>query len=101
MKIKNPYDTSIEYEVTPIRTKYMDEGNLAISLECEDGEPYGMLTVNLDSDLPEDMAYVDTNNIPDAEDFIERNGLGTKTNFNKVSGFCIYPLYRFNLEKLG
>lgn len=100
MKIKNPYDKSIEYEVTPIRTEYMNEGNLAISLECEDGEPYGMLTVNLRGKLPEDMAYVDTNNIPDAEKFISENGLGTNTGITMVSGFCIYPLYRFNLDKL-
>ena len=100
MKIKNAYDPSKEYEVKIERTRYANNNNLAVQLICEDGEPYGMLTVNLDSNLPEDMAYVDTNNIPDAEDFIERNGLGTKTNFTKVSGFCIYPLYRFNLDKL-
>ena len=65
------------YEVTAKRTRYMNNGNLAIILTCEDGTAYGNLTVNLTNySLPEDMAYVDTNNMPQAEEFIKANGLG-------------------------
>ncbi len=126
MKIKSVYYPSLAYEVTPIRTEYANNKNLAIQLMGEDGEPYAMLTVNLGQTrkrgikmettngqfdgrmkvlndtptLPEDMAYVDINNIPNAEEFIAENGLGTNTGIKMVSGFCVYPLYRFNLDKL-
>lgn len=88
-----------EYEVTTNRTKYYN-GNLAITLTCDNGEPYGTLTVNLGERLFPDTAYVDTNNMPDAERFIKENGLGEFTGKTKDSGYCTYPLYKFNLDKL-
>lgn len=87
-----------EYEVTVHKAKYYD-GNLAIFLNCKSGEPYGNITVNLCERLLPDTAYVDTNNMPDAERFITQNGLGEFAGKIKRSGFCNYPLYRFNLDK--
>lgn len=97
MKIKG---WNQEYEVKIEKTKYMNNGNLAISLICYDDEykywePYGILTVNFDEKLPEDYAYVDTNNMPNAEQFIEENKLGEFVGKYKMSGFCCYPLYKF------
>ena len=88
-----------EYEVTIHKSNYYD-GNLAIFLTCKDGEPYGNLTVNLSERLLPDTAYVDTNNMPDAERFIKEYGLGEFTGTIRRSGFCDYPLYRFNLDKI-
>lgn len=87
-----------EYEVTAHKANYYN-GNLAIFLTY-DGEPYGNLTVNLSERLLPDTAYVDTNNMPDAERFITENGLGEFTGKTKDSGYCTYPLYKFNLDKL-
>lgn len=93
MKINNH---GKEYNVTIEKTHYLD-GNFAISLICGNFEPYGNLTVNLGERLPENMAYVDTNNMPDAERFIKDNDLGTFAGKKKQSGFCEYPLYKFNI----
>ena len=42
-----------------------------------------------------EYAYVDTNNMPNAEDFINENKLGEFAGEYKNSGFCWYPLYKF------
>lgn len=96
MKIKS---WGMEYDVIPVITKYAMGDTLAIQLVCDDGEPYGVLTVKLDDRLEDDVcAYVDVNNIPGAEEFIRENGLGVFTGVKKVSGYCEYPLYKFNVR---
>ena len=92
MKIKSYMD---EYDVNVIETKYYD-GNYAVLLECTDGEPFGNLTVNLGRPLPDKYAFLDVNNIPDAERFVVENGLGVFTGMMEQSGFVAYPLYVFN-----
>ena len=91
MKIKDWYGE--ETEVTMSKGKYYN-GNLCVQLWCDDGQ-YATLTVNFDKKLPEDMAYVDMNNVADAEDFIRKYGLGEHQGDLKFSGFCCYPLYKF------
>ena len=88
------------YRLSTRISNYRNNGNLYIGLVDEDGCPYCDLTVNID-DLPEeDMAAVDTNNCPWAEKFIEDNELGEKTPFTFRSGFCVYPIYIFDMEKV-
>jgi hypothetical protein len=38
--------------------------------------------------------------MPDIEKFITDNDLGEFTGFTQRSGFCEYPLYLFNVDKL-
>ena len=76
------------------KTSYYNNGNLAIQLMCDEG-PFAMLTVNLNTKLAADEAYVDINNCPWAEAFIEENNLGKDTGKVGFSGFCCYPLYKF------
>jgi putative membrane protein len=47
-----------------------------------------------------DKAFVDTNNCPWAEKFISDNKLGKPTGIKAASGYCVYPQYRFDMEKL-
>lgn len=84
--------------------QYMMNGNMYIGLvsKDEDGylEPYSDLTVNLDRKVPDYCAYVDVNNMPEAEKFISENELGYFTGLVQRSGYCMYPLYSFNADKL-
>lgn len=80
--------------------KYLNNGNTYIGLTKEDDSPYGDVTVNLGIDLPEYFGFIDTNNNPNAESFILDNELGENTGMTMPSGFCVYPLYKFNQEKL-
>lgn len=89
-----------DHKIEIQKTTYADNGNLAIQLwEVNEG-PYARLTVNLGKRLPTDMAFVDTNNCRWAEDWIQDNGLGVPTGEVGCSGWCVYPLYRFNLDKM-
>lgn len=105
MKIKTTY---AEYELTRIEMgNYSSGNNLAIQLYCLD-EEYGgedclaTLTVNLTDykGLKENQAFVDTNNCPWAPQFIEDTGIGEFTGIDWPSGYCFYPLYRFDLKKI-
>lgn len=98
MNYKTEYGT---YEVQPVKTEY-GNGNLAIELvDLGDNELFTVLTVNLNEVLLPNQAYVDINNNPEAEQFIVENGLGKATGKTSTSGFCTYPLYEFDVNKLN
>lgn len=99
MIVKDYFGNDIK--VQPYIARYAQYNNLAIRLITYEGEPWATLTVNLGKKLPEDHAYVDINNCPWAVEFIEKYGLGEWTGGMGHSGFCVYPLYRFDITKLG
>lgn len=80
--------------------------NLYVGLLClnENGipeEPYANLTVNLPGyELGPYEAFIDTNNFPIAEMFLKDNELASYTGYEAASGFCIYPVYSFDRDKL-
>lgn len=80
---------------------YLADGSPRITAwNMEDG-PIATITVCLEGKgLAEGQAYVDTNNCPWAPEWIETNGLGTKTNVRARSGYCTYPLYQFDMEQI-
>ena len=92
------------YEIRFLKTKYYDNANLAITVECfSDGcywEPYATLTVNLGALRSPDCAYLDTNNVPDLCQFVEDNGWVEIIGSGR-SGYCEYPLARFSDEFLS
>ena len=91
-----------EYAVSLEINTYLNNGCMYIGLveQGEYPEPYGDLTVNLDGKAPDYCGYVDLNNMPELEKFISDNDLGEFTGLTKRSGFCEYPLYLFNVDRL-
>lgn len=82
---------------------YMNNNGLYLGLmgkEDDYFEPYGDISVNLGVKAPDYCAYVDLNNMPELVKFIEENDLGEFTGLTQRSGFCEYPLYMFNVDKL-
>ena len=81
---------------------YLNNGCMYIGLveQREYPEPYGDLTVNLMGKVPDYCGYVDLNNMPELEKFIADNELGEFTGLMKRSGFCEYPLYLFNVDRM-
>ena len=75
-------------------------GRLAIMLrDARDGSPFSNLTVNIPSAYcPKDCAYLDTNNFRKAEQFVIENGLAESMEEVAFSGYCRYPLYKFNMN---
>lgn len=82
--------------------RYAHYNNIYIGLVSDFGdglEPYGDLTVNL-CEVPDYYGFLDTNNLSGAEDFVVSNKLGTFTGQVFQSGFCTYPLYKFDVDRL-
>lgn len=97
-KVETEFGT---YNVSIETSTYYCGDNLAIYLITEDGETFAILSVNVPEwILPKDKAFVDTNNCPWAEKFIADNKLGRPTGITGTSGYCTYPQYRFDMEKL-
>ena len=90
----------------PIVRRYRTNHRLAIELvDADEDETFTYLTVNINFELSNDkddtLAFVDTNNNHWAESFIEKYHLGEKTGNYGMSGYCVYPEYRFDLAKLN
>lgn len=79
---------------------YFNNNNFALVMQGEE-EPYAVMTVNLGPLFDPTMAFVDTNKFPEVIDIIKDYNLGEDTGITRVSGFCVYPLYKFNLEEVS
>lgn len=91
-----------EYKLTGIEVKKGKKGQgIGIQLWCPDG-PLARITTELMGvpKLKENQAYVDINDSPWAEEFIEKNGLGKFAGVIQPSGWCLFPLYEFDLEAI-
>lgn len=89
----------VKFEIS----RYLSNNCIYIGLltKEEDGfEPYGNVTVNMRGKVPDYCGYVDTNSMPELEEFLVHYGIGTFTGLTQQSGFCTYPLYRFDADTL-
>ncbi len=93
------------YQVLPKLNLYRENSNLYVGLDFFDldfggFEPFTDLTVNVGA-LPYLHSAIDTNNNgQQAVDFLEAHGFGKKTDFSIPSGFCLFPVFKFNEDKL-
>lgn len=84
---------------------YRDNDNLFVGLEEHDNEfdfwsPYCDVTVNI-SKLPFLESAINVNlGGQEKITFLIKNGFGALTDKILSSGFCQYPVFRFNAEKL-
>ena len=92
-----------KYKGKPVSLRtdtYRNNGTLAVVMEHEDGET-DVITTNLNSPFQSSsMAFLDTNNYPGIDKWIEKNGLGLGMGILEPSGFCEYPLYTIFISAL-
>lgn len=66
--------------------------------------PYSRITVNIDEFVDPEytglIAAIDTNNNPDITKFLESNNLAKFTGKVATSGYCTYPIYKFDENAL-
>ena len=87
-------------EVKILVESYQNNGTLALML-VYDNDDSDVITVNLNSRFQSDsMAFLDTNNYPDIEKWIQKNNLGLPMGVKERSGFCKYPLYTIFTSEL-
>lgn len=90
-------------EVELSLAQYANNGRLYLGLSnYRDGdlEPFADVTVNIDAPVPDYCGYLDTNNLSKVEKFVTEHDLGEFTGIMGQSGYCQYPLYLFNVDKL-
>ena len=95
-----------DYKVRLKKARYTDGDRLAILMESmidEDHpewgfEPFGRATVNIEwpMSMKSREAFLDTNNMPGIVEFMDSIKAGKNTGLCGYSGFCEYPLYRFD-----
>lgn len=85
-------------EVILVVGRYRYFGNIALMLESPTGERIANLSVNIEP-LYKGYVYLDTNNVPTAEKFINDYKLGKFVNAYGESGYCKYPLYKMDLMR--
>lgn len=94
------------YELALEVSKYGNNGSLAIILhDVKNKEEFGVLTINLPqsrvfADFAPNMQFVDTNNLPNIDKWLEENGIAERGSIMGCSGFCSYPSYKFNLDAI-
>ena len=83
--------------------KYANNDHVAISVWSAEEGPIADITVNIrgiENCLP-DCSCVDVNNFPEATRIIKELGIGKYRGCELVSGWCAYPVYEFDMEKLN
>lgn len=95
----------MKYNGTKVSVKYsryMNNNRLALALFDEEQSPYATLTVNVPEEelSNEHCAFIDTNNLPEAPEFLDKYELGKFTGRWACSGFCMYPEYEFHKEDI-
>lgn len=87
------------------RTSYLTGGLAVTMVDYAEGyeEPYATLTVNLESfpyPLDADTAFLNTNICcgVDILQWVVENNIAYPMGVTETSGFCEYPLVRFNMD---
>lgn len=92
-------------KVVPKLNMYLENNNLYVGFDYYDTDfenwlPYNDVTVNVGA-LPYLESAIDTNNNGQGIlNFLIENGFGELTGAAIPSGFCVFPVFKFNEEKL-
>ena len=93
----------LTYHGRPVMVKaesYRNNNTLALTLNYEDGDR-DVVSVNLNSRFQcRSMTFLDTNNYPGIDDWVQKNGIGQPVGISERSGFCKYNLYTIFLNVL-
>lgn len=86
-------------ELQIYKTTYVNNNNLAIVAICDDGDTMDTITVNL-FELPENMAYVDTENWSDIDKVLVESGIAKMIGLPAESGWCECTLFEFDIDNI-
>lgn len=94
-----------DYELYPVKMEYLNNGRLAVMLVETEDEWFCDLTVNIDypqsKDNDKTLAFVDMPNNPWLKEYLRVHQIAEPTGYYGLSGYNVYPEYRFDLSKLN
>ena len=100
---RNMHITNHSGKSVPVKvqvTQYANNWQIAILLYTTRWEYYSDLSVFIEPFEEKNLMAVDTNNLPTAEEFIQRYSLWTLVWYTQ-SWFCTYPIYEMDLDELS
>lgn len=83
--------------------QYQYDGSLCVNIINDTDGPIARITTcipDCSSGLINDESFLDSNNCPWALDFVKKYNLGTETDKYGFSGFCRYPVIKWNMTEL-
>lgn len=94
-----------DYKIWLKEEHYASNGNLALEAYTDEGEPFAMISTNVEGALTKtegkDHICLDDNNLPlKSFDNLMKAGVLTPTGRHAQSGFCNYPIYKVDLSKI-
>lgn len=88
-----------DYKGVVVRSRYMNNENLALMLKDKWGATIAVITVNTNETLPADQAYVkDYSENSGMLEALKESGLVEEILGEKVLGWVTAPLVKFNLD---
>ena len=78
---------------------FMEDNSLSLEIWNDEYGPIADMTRCLGGAC-EGYGFLDMNNCPWAAEFVKKLGIGKDTGLSRRNGYCIYPLYEFNMEKV-
>lgn len=105
MAIENTYPIKFDGKIRHVylvAETYVHPRTLCVKMYTDAHYPFATITVNLMGKFQSfSRAYIDTNNCPWAPKFLVDNGIALPVqNATSRSGYCIYPLFEFDISKL-
>ena len=94
-----------DYKIWLKEEHYASNGNLALQAYTAEGEPFAMISTNVEGALTptegKDHICLDDNNLPlKSFDNLMNAGVLIPTGRHAQSGFCNYPIYKVDLSKI-
>lgn len=94
-----------DYNICLKEEHYASNGNLALQAYTDEGEPFAMISTNVEGALTpkegKDHICLDNNNLPEKSfEGLVKAGVLTPTGMAACSGFCKYPIYKVDLSKI-
>ena len=104
MKMLTMHAWGTDHQMTFEIDNYTQNGNLYVGLLSHDDgypAPWQNLTINLGVKCKKNCAFIDTNNNGfEIIDWLVINNIGFLTGNVKRSGFCMYPEFEFDMQRL-
>ena len=80
---------------------YVASDSVAVDIFSDEEGPIAGLTVYIDEENRGSQAYLDTNNSPWAPELVQELGVARFLGKWGQSGYCTYPLYELDMDKLN
>lgn len=100
------FDVVTQYETYKncyfIKNKYVADNSLYLGIWNDEEGPIADITVCLGgAKKNESFSYLDMNNCPWAANLVKELEIAKDTGMTQRSGYCIYPLYEFDMDKVN